>query len=100
MVVVLATGCQSKDEVAEIDSTLPDAPPATEALASTSVFEPQPEPVNSDSPAETATLTETDQRGQLAKLSCEHVSQLLELESISPNLKIERQAVVVLLFGC
>lgn len=91
----LVTGCQSKEDVAAIDSTLPDAPSVTEALASTPVTEPQPKPVTSDSPAETEPPTATEQRGQLAKLSPEQVKQLLKAESTSPNLKVERQAVVV-----
>jgi hypothetical protein len=93
--VALATGCQSKDDVAAIDSTLPDISPATEALEITPVTDPQAEPATSDSPDETETLTEAEQRGQLAKLSPKQVKQLLELESTSPNRQIEGLPVIV-----
>jgi cytoskeletal protein RodZ len=93
---VLAAGCQPRAEITAKDtSNLPDESSTTEALASSPVTDAQPESATSDPTAETETLTEADQTGQLAKLSPEQVKQLLEPESTSPNLKVERQAVIV-----
>lgn len=93
--LALATGCQSKEDIATIDGNPPDAPIATETLANSPVANTQSKPAPSDPPVETENLTEVDQRGQLAKLSPEQVRKLLEAESTSPNLKVERQAVIV-----